>query len=214
MEDAGQYATIGSLVGLSAQAVKHRVDQLQENGTMPSSGRVTRLPWARRPGAGWVGRAAAACGPGPAPAACAAACAGTRRLWGVQGCGEADALLYIQAANMGHFERLIAVQPRAKPLHNHTRSVIVVSRLMKPAVTLPFTLIRGGGRQGLTAVERLQPLAAARAAGRGRWPLAAAAGRWPGVGRWPLAAITRRRRPAWPMSVGRSNLIPDQVADW
>ena len=43
--------------------------------------------------------------------------------------GEADALLHIQAADVGHFEQVVE-RIRAEPFTTRTRSVIVMSRLI------------------------------------------------------------------------------------
>ena len=43
--------------------------------------------------------------------------------------GEADALLHIQAADVGHFEQVVE-RIRAEPFTARTRSVIVMSRLV------------------------------------------------------------------------------------
>ena len=43
--------------------------------------------------------------------------------------GEADALLHIQAADVGHFEQVVE-RIRAEPFTTRTRSVIVMSRLV------------------------------------------------------------------------------------
>ena len=128
IEDArASYATIGALVGLSAPAVKRRVDRLQESGAIRGfSARVDPAAL------GWTTEAYVElfCRALTSPADIRAA---VRRYPEVVGActvtGEADALLHIQAADVGHFEQVVE-RIRAEPFTTRTRSVIVMSRLV------------------------------------------------------------------------------------
>src|ERR1700761_5584039 len=128
IEDArASYATIGGLVGLSAPAVKRRVDRLQESGAIRGfSARVDPAAL------GWTTEAYVElfCRALTSPADIRAA---VRRFPEVVGActvtGEADALLHIQAADVGHFEQVVE-RIRAEPFTTRTRSVIVMSRLV------------------------------------------------------------------------------------
>ena len=106
IEDArASYATIGSLVGLSAPAVKRRVDRLLEAGAI--RGFTARVDPAAL---GWTTEAYVElfCRALTSPADIRAA---VRRYPEVVGActvtGEADALLHIQAADVGHFEQVV-----------------------------------------------------------------------------------------------------------
>ena len=128
IEDArASYAAIGAVVGLSAPAVKRRVDRLQESGAIRGfSARVDPAAL------GWTTEAYVElfCRPLTSPADIRAA---VRRYPEVVGActvtGEADALLHIQAADVGHFEQVVE-RIRAEPFTTRTRSVIVMSRLV------------------------------------------------------------------------------------
>jgi DNA-binding Lrp family transcriptional regulator len=128
IEDArASYATIGGLVGLSAPAVKRRVDRLRETGAIRGfSARVDPAAL------GWTTEAYVElfCRALTSPADIRAA---VRRYPEVVGActvtGEADALLHIQAADVGHFEQVVE-RIRAEPFTTRTRSVIVMSRLI------------------------------------------------------------------------------------
>ena len=107
IEDArASYATIGSLVGLSAPAVKRRVDRLLEAGAI--RGFTARVDPAAL---GWTTEAYVElfCRALTSPADIRAA---VRRYPEVVGActvtGEADALLHIQAADVGHFGTVVA----------------------------------------------------------------------------------------------------------
>jgi DNA-binding Lrp family transcriptional regulator len=135
IEDArATYAEVGSRVGLSAPAVKRRVDRLRASGAITGfSARVDP------PALGWnteayvelfcrgrtsPGQIAAAVGKHPEVVA---ACTVT---------GDADALLHIMAADMRHFEQVVE-RIGAEPLVVRTRSVIVLSRLVQRGDDLP-----------------------------------------------------------------------------
>src|SRR5579862_6787784 len=121
------YADIGSRVGLSAPAVKRRVDRLLASGAITGfSARVdpSALGWTTEAyvelfcrGRTSPSEIAAAVGKHPEVIA---ACTVT---------GEADALLHIRAADMRHFEQVVE-RIGAEPLVVRTRSVIVLSRLV------------------------------------------------------------------------------------
>jgi DNA-binding Lrp family transcriptional regulator len=161
IEDArASYATIGSLVGLSAPAVKRRVDRLQETGAI--RGFTARVDPAAL---GWTTEAYVElfCRALTSPADIRAA---VRRYPEVVGActvtGEADALLHIQAADVGHFEQVVE-RIRAEPFTTRTRSVIVMSRLVDrtggpvpsaadgEAARLPARPARRSGRHGAPA---------------------------------------------------------------
>ena len=131
IEDArASYAAIGALVGLSAPAVKRRVDRLQESGAIRGfSARVDPAAL------GWTTEAYVElfCRALTSPADIRAAVRRYPEV--VSACtvtGEADALLHIQAADVGHFEQVVE-RIGAEPLVVRTRSVIVMSRLVDRA---------------------------------------------------------------------------------
>jgi len=124
------YATIGDEVGLSAPAVKRRVDRLR------ASGAITGFSARVDPAAlGWTTEAYVElfCGGRTSPEEIAAA---VRRYPEVaDACtvtGEADALVHIRAANVKHFEQVME-RIGAEPFVQRTRSVIVLSRLVERA---------------------------------------------------------------------------------
>jgi DNA-binding Lrp family transcriptional regulator len=128
------YAEVGAQVGLSAPAVKRRVDRLRASGAITGfSARVdpSALGWTTEAyvelfcrGRTSPSQIAAAVGKHPEVIA---ACTVT---------GEADALLHIRAADMRHFEQVVE-RISAEPLVVRTRSVIVLSRLVHRPDTLP-----------------------------------------------------------------------------
>ena len=121
------YAELGAQVGLSAPAVKRRVDRLRASGAITGfSARVdpSALGWTTEAyvelfcrGRTSPGEIAAAAGKHPEVIG---ACTVT---------GEADALLHIRAADMRHFEQVLE-RIGAEPLVVRTRSVIVLSQLV------------------------------------------------------------------------------------
>jgi DNA-binding Lrp family transcriptional regulator len=122
------YAVIGDEVGLSAPAVKRRVDRLR------ASGAITGFSARVDPAAlGWTTEAYVElfCGGRTSPEEIAAA---VRRYPEVaDACtvtGEADALVHIRAANVKHFEQVME-RIGAEPFVQRTRSVIVLSRLVE-----------------------------------------------------------------------------------
>ena len=135
IEDAlATYAEVGALVGLSAPAVKRRVDRLRASGAITGfSARVD--PTAL----GWTTEAYVElyCRGRTSPADIAAAVSKHPEI--TDACtvtGEADALLHIRAADVRHFERVME-RIGAEPFVVRTRSVIVLSRLVNRPDTLP-----------------------------------------------------------------------------
>ena len=131
------YAEVGAQVGLSAPAVKRRVDRLLASGAITGfSARVdpAALGW------GTEAYVELFCRGRTSPADIAAAVAKHPEV--ISACtvtGEADALLHIRAADMGHFEQVVE-RISAEPLVVRTRSVIVLSRLVSRGDTLPWDL--------------------------------------------------------------------------
>ncbi len=122
------FADIGEDVGLSASAVKRRIDRMRADGTI--TGFTVRLD----PGAlGWTveGYVELFCRARTGPDAIRAA---VRRFPEVVEAstvsGEADAVLRILATDMRHFERVLE-QICAAPFVARTRSVLVLSPLLR-----------------------------------------------------------------------------------
>ena len=135
VEDArSTYAEVGAQVGLSAPAVKRRVDRLRASGAITGfSARVD--PTAL----GWTTEAYVElyCRGRTSPADIAVAVSKHPEI--TDACtvtGEADALLHIRAADVRHFERVME-RIGAEPFVVRTRSVIVLSRLVNRPDTLP-----------------------------------------------------------------------------
>ena len=131
VEDARTtYAVIGTRVGLSAPAVKRRVDRLRASGATASVD----------PSAlGWTTEAYVElfCRGRTSPSDIGAAVSKYPEVTGA--CtitGEADALLHIRAADVRHFEQVVE-RIGAEPFVVRTRSVIVLSRLVSRADILP-----------------------------------------------------------------------------
>jgi DNA-binding Lrp family transcriptional regulator len=128
------YAEVGSRVGLSAPAVKRRVDRLR------AAGAITGFSARVDPAAlGWTTEAYVElfCRGRTSPAVIAAAVARYPEVVGA--CtvtGEADALLQIRAADVRHFEQVVE-RIGAEPFVVRTRSVIVLSRLVHRPDVLP-----------------------------------------------------------------------------
>jgi DNA-binding Lrp family transcriptional regulator len=129
VEDARRsYADLGAQVGLSASAVKRRVDRLRAAGAI--TGFTVRLdPEAL----GWSveGYVELYCRISTAPDTIRAA---VRRFPEVVEAstisGEADAMLRILAADMRHFEQVLE-QIGAQPIVARTKSVLVLSPLLR-----------------------------------------------------------------------------------
>jgi DNA-binding Lrp family transcriptional regulator len=122
------FADIGAQVGLSAPAVKRRVDRLR------SSGVITGFTAVVDPSAlGWTTEAYVElhCQGKTAPATIKAAVA--RHPEVVDACtvsGEADALLHVVASDMHHFEQVLE-RIGAESFVVRTKSVLVLSRLLR-----------------------------------------------------------------------------------
>jgi DNA-binding Lrp family transcriptional regulator len=121
------YAEVGLLVGLSAPAVKRRVDRLL------ASGAITGFSAQVDPSAlGWTTEAYVEifCRGRTSPADIAAAVGKYPEV--TDACtitGEADALLHIRASDVRHFEQVVE-RIGAESFVVRTRSVIVLSRLV------------------------------------------------------------------------------------
>ena len=132
VEDARRsYADLGGQVGLTASAVKRRVDRLRAGGAI--GGFTVRL----EPGAlGWTveGYVELYCRMSTSPQAIRAAVARFPEVVDASTIsGEADALLRIVAADMHHFERVLE-QIGAQPFVARTKSVLVLSALLRRPV--------------------------------------------------------------------------------
>jgi DNA-binding Lrp family transcriptional regulator len=121
------YAEIGQRVGLSASAVKRRVDRLRESGAI--TGFSARI----EPRAlGWTTEAYVElfCRGKTSPSEIGVAIA--RHPEVISACtvtGEADALLHIRATDMRHVERVIE-RIAAEPFVVRTKSAVVLTRLI------------------------------------------------------------------------------------
>ena len=125
------YADLGAEVGLSASAVKRRVDRLRAGGAI--TGFTVRLD----PGAlGWSveGYVELYCRSSTSPQAIRAAVARFPEIVDASTIsGEADALLRIVAADMRHFEHVLE-QIGAQSFVARTKSVLVLSALLRRPV--------------------------------------------------------------------------------
>lgn len=128
------YAEIGAKVALSAPAVKRRVDRLRSSGVIKGFTTVIE------PSAvGWTTEAFVElfCTGRTTPAQITVA---TRRHPEVVGAytvsGEADALVHLRAADIGHLEQALE-RLRAEPFVTSTRSMIVLSRLVETPTPVP-----------------------------------------------------------------------------
>lgn len=128
------YAEIGAKVSLSAPAVKRRVDRLRSRGVIKGFTTVVE------PSAvGWTTEAFVElfCTGRTTPAQITVA---TRRHPEVVGAytvsGEADALVHLRAADIGHLEQVLE-RLRAEPFVTSTRSMIVLSRLVETPTPVP-----------------------------------------------------------------------------
>jgi DNA-binding Lrp family transcriptional regulator len=129
------YAEIGSVVSLSAPAVKRRIDRLRAAGVI--RGFTVVLDPAS---VGWTTEAFVElfCTGRTTPSQIAAA---VRRHPEVLGAytvsGEADALVHLRAADIGHLEQVLE-RLRRESFITSTRSLIVLSRLVDtPSGTVP-----------------------------------------------------------------------------
>lgn len=135
VQDArASYAEIGTAVGLSAPAVKRRVDRLRAAGAI--TGYSARLSAAEL---GWTTEAYVElfCRGRTSPGDIGVVARKHPEV--VSACtvtGEADALLHIRAADMRHFEQVVE-RIGAEPFVVRTRTSIVLSRLVDRPDALP-----------------------------------------------------------------------------
>ncbi|MBO3739416.1 Lrp/AsnC family transcriptional regulator [Actinoplanes flavus] len=129
------YAEIGAKVSLSAPAVKRRVDRLRADGVIKGFTAVIE------PAAvGWTTEAFVElfCTGRTTPAQITVA---TRRHPEVVGAytvsGQADALVHLRAADIGHLEQALE-RLRAEPFVTSTRSMVVLSRLVETPTAVPL----------------------------------------------------------------------------
>ncbi|MEU4621232.1 Lrp/AsnC family transcriptional regulator [Actinoplanes sp. NPDC023801] len=127
------YADIGAKVSLSAPAVKRRVDRLRSSGVIKGFTAVIE------PSAvGWTTEAFVElfCTGRTTPAQITVA---TRRHPEVIGAytvsGQADALVHLRAADIGHLEQALE-RLRAEPFVTSTRSMVVLSRLVETTTAI------------------------------------------------------------------------------
>src|SRR5450755_2897569 len=131
------YAEVGAGVGLSAPAVKRRVDRLRASGAI--TGFSARVDPAAM---GWTTEAYVElfCRGRTSPAGIAAAVGKYPEV--IEACtvtGDADALLHIRAADVHHFEQVVE-RIVAEPFVVRSRSGIVLSRLLyRPDAVPPGT---------------------------------------------------------------------------
>jgi DNA-binding Lrp family transcriptional regulator len=128
------YAEIGARVSLSAPAVKRRVDRLRVSGVIKGFTAIID------PAAvGWTTEAFVElfCTGRTTPAQITVA---TRRHPEVIGAytvsGQADALVHLRAADIGHLEQALE-RLRAEPFVTSTRSMVVLSRLVETPTPVP-----------------------------------------------------------------------------
>ena len=128
------YAEIGARVSLSAPAVKRRVDRLRAGGVIKGFTAVIE------PAAvGWTTEAFVElfCTGRTTPAQITLA---ARRHPEVIGAytisGQADALVHLRAADIGHLEQALE-RLRAEPFVTSTRSMVVLSRLVEMPTPVP-----------------------------------------------------------------------------
>jgi DNA-binding Lrp family transcriptional regulator len=136
VEDARRsYADLGAQVGLSASAVKRRVDRLRAGGAI--TGFTVRLD-PRALGWSVEGYVELYCRISTPPEAIRAVVSRFPEVVDASTIsGEADALLHILAADMRHFERVLE-QIGAQPFVARTKSVLVLSPLLRrPAAPGP-----------------------------------------------------------------------------
>jgi DNA-binding Lrp family transcriptional regulator len=128
------FAEIGARVSLSAPAVKRRVDRLRSSGVIKAFTAVIE------PAAvGWTTEAFVElfCTGRTTPAQITLA---ARRHPEVIGAytisGQADALVHLRAADIGHLEQALE-RLRAEPFVTSTRSMVVLSRLVETPTPVP-----------------------------------------------------------------------------
>jgi DNA-binding Lrp family transcriptional regulator len=128
------YADIGLKVSLSAPAVKRRVDRLRARGIIKGFTAIVE------PAAvGWTTEAFVElfCTGRTTPAQITVA---VRRHPEVVGAytvsGEADAIVHLRAADIGHLEQALE-RLRAEPFVTSSRSMVVLSRLVETTAPVP-----------------------------------------------------------------------------
>src|SRR3954452_16335906 len=128
------YAEIGSKVSLSAPAVKRRVDRLRSTGVIKGFTTVIE------PSAlGWNTEAFVElyCTGRTTPAQITVATPRHPEVVGAYtGAGQADALVHLRAADIGHLEQALE-RLRAESFVTSTRSMIVLSRLVETPIVAP-----------------------------------------------------------------------------
>lgn len=130
------FRSIGDGIGLSAPAVKRRVDRLREEGV------IERFAAVVDPGSvGWHTEAFVelfAIGRTP-PSRIRTALAKLPEVVGAYTVtGEADALVHLRAANTSHLEQVLE-RIRSEDFVTQTRSVVVLSRLLDRAAPTDTT---------------------------------------------------------------------------
>ena len=213
------YAEIGAKVSLSAPAVKRRVDRLRSSGVI--KGFTTVVDPAA---VGWTTEAFVElfCTGRTTPAQITVA---TRRHPEVVGAytvsGEADALVHLRAADIGHLEQALE-RLRAEPFVTSTRSMIVLSRLVETRLRCPRRTAVNPRRRAVrpachVACCSAQPspprsrLPAARPTPRTRRPAAAhLRARPPAAGRLRLLRPAHRRTPGRREGRGRPVGLPER----
>lgn len=125
------FRSIGDAVGLSAPAVKRRIDRLRTAGVIRSFTAVLD-PRAL----GWRAEAFVElfCGPRTAAASIGALLTDHPEVVAAYSVtGDADALVHLRVADTAHLEQVLE-RIRADPMVGQTRSVVVLSRLIdRPA---------------------------------------------------------------------------------
>lgn len=131
------YAEVGAAVSLSAPAVKRRVDRLRASGVIKGFTAVLD------PAAiGWSTEAFVElfCVGRTSPAQLAQAASRHPEVVAAYTVsGEADALVHLRAADIGHLEEALE-RLRAEPFVSSSRSTIVLSRLVEGGTATPGTI--------------------------------------------------------------------------
>ncbi|GAA2518349.1 Lrp/AsnC family transcriptional regulator [Pilimelia columellifera] len=132
------YAEIGARVSLSAPAVKRRVDRLRAAGVIKG---FTAVVDPRSVGWNTEAFVELFCTGKATPAQIGQAIRRHPEVIGAYSVsGQADALVHLRAADMGHLEQSLE-RLRAEPFVTSTRSMIVLSRLLDgPPTGQPLTV--------------------------------------------------------------------------
>ncbi len=126
------YRTVGASVGLSAPAVKRRVDRLMDAGVIEG---FTAVVDARA--LGWTTEAFIElyCASRTSPARIGVALARFPEVVGAYTVsGDADALVHLRTADTAHLEQTLE-RVRDEPFIDRSHSVIVLSRLLERQIT-------------------------------------------------------------------------------